>query len=394
MITPTVPIPTSSPSEHVRRARELLGPDKLLAPELAVVLEPDPGEARRLARLHTGSFYLSAANYVRSLRWLGWSDADFADGGSDALVDAIVAWGDEQAIARRVGEYLAAGADHVCVQPVTAIRPLVDGPDTAALDVLRRLAPVLTAPDLSRAGRDTAAETIYDRGGVDGEGGLGVTIIVESPEFAELVDPDARMTEIGSGYQFSEGPVWDVRDEALLFSDIPGDARWRWTPERGMERVAWPTLKGNGLAFDLDGSLLVCEQLTSCVSRVHRDGLHELVAWHHQGTYLNSPNDVVVRSSDGSIYFTDPDYGRWNDWIGCKREFVCDVKGVYRVLPDAGDTELVVGPDEFEQPNGLCFAPDESLLYVNDSPRGEIKVYDVAADGIAGELPDVPRQDR
>ena len=131
--------------EHVRRARELLGPDKLLAPELAVVLETDPGEARRLARLHTGSFYLSAANYVRSLRWLGWSDADFADGGSDALVDAIVAWGDEQAIARRVGEYLAAGADHVCVQPVTAIRPLVDGPDTAALDVLRRLAPVLTA---------------------------------------------------------------------------------------------------------------------------------------------------------------------------------------------------------------------------------------------------------
>jgi probable F420-dependent oxidoreductase len=131
--------------EHVRRARKLLGPDKLLSPELAFVLEADPGEARRLARLHTGSFYLSAANYVRSLRWLGWSDADFADGGSDALVDAIVAWGDEQAIARRVGEYLAAGADHVCVQPVTAIRPPVDGPDTAALDALRDLAPVLKA---------------------------------------------------------------------------------------------------------------------------------------------------------------------------------------------------------------------------------------------------------
>jgi probable F420-dependent oxidoreductase len=140
--------------DHVRRARELLGPDKLLAPELAVVLEADPGEARRLARLHTGSFYLSAANYVSALRWLGWSDDHFADGGSDELVDAIVAWGDEPTIARRVGEYLAAGADHVCVQPVTAVRPLVDGPDTAALEVLRRLAPVL----------------IYDRGGVDGEG--------------------------------------------------------------------------------------------------------------------------------------------------------------------------------------------------------------------------------
>jgi probable F420-dependent oxidoreductase len=131
--------------EHVRRAREVLGPHKILAPELAVVLEADPDEARRLARLHTGSFYLTAANYLRSLRWLGWSDAHFADGGSDELVDAIVAWGDERAIARRVGEYLAAGADHVCVQPVTATRPFVDGPDTGALDVLHRLAPVLTA---------------------------------------------------------------------------------------------------------------------------------------------------------------------------------------------------------------------------------------------------------
>ena len=131
--------------EHVRRARALLGPGKLLAPELAVVLEPEPHEARRLARLHTGSFYLGAPNYVRALRWLGWSDADLADGGSDALVDAVVAWGDEEAIAERVQAYLDAGADHVCLQPVTEIRPLLDGPDTAAIGVLRRLAPVVTA---------------------------------------------------------------------------------------------------------------------------------------------------------------------------------------------------------------------------------------------------------
>ena len=100
-----------------------------------------------------------------------------------------------------------------------------------------------------------------------------------------------------------------------------------------------------------------------------RDGRHELVACHYDGIYLNSPNDVVVRARDGSIYFTDPDYGRWNDWIGCKREFVREFKGVYRVPPGGGDVELVVEPGEFEQPNGLCFSPDESLLYVNDSPR-------------------------
>ena len=211
-----------------------------------------------------------------------------------------------------------------------------------------------------------------------------MTVIVDSPEFAELIDPAATMTEIGSGYQFSEGPAWDVRDQALVFSDIPGDARWRWTLDTGMVRVAWPTLKGNGLAFDLDGSLLVCEQTTSTVSRIRRDGLHEMIAFHHDGITLNSPNDLVVRASDGSIYFTDPDYGRWNDWIGCKREFVREAKGVYRIPPGGGDVELVSDPAEFEQPNGLCFSPDEALLYVNDSPRGEVKVYDVAADGSLG----------
>ena len=93
-------------TEHVRRARAVLGAGKLLAPELAVVLEEDPVQARRLARLHTASFYLTAPNYVRALRWLGWTDADFADGGSDALVDAIVAWGDATAIAARVAAVL------------------------------------------------------------------------------------------------------------------------------------------------------------------------------------------------------------------------------------------------------------------------------------------------
>lgn len=130
--------------EHVRRARELLGPDKLLAPELAVVLEADPIEARRLARLHTGSFYLSAPNYVLALRWLGWDDDDLAGAGSDALVDAVVAWGDDDAIVGRIRDYLDAGADHVCLQPVTEIRPLVDGPDLGAIEVLRRLAPAVT----------------------------------------------------------------------------------------------------------------------------------------------------------------------------------------------------------------------------------------------------------
>jgi probable F420-dependent oxidoreductase len=136
------------PVEHTRRARQILGPGRMLAPELAVVLEADQTEARRLARTHTGSFYLGAPNYAENLRWLGFTDADLAGDGSDALVDAVVAWGDEQAIVGRITEHLDAGADHVCLQPVTAVRPLHDGPDHQAIDVLRRLAPTLRAASL------------------------------------------------------------------------------------------------------------------------------------------------------------------------------------------------------------------------------------------------------
>src|SRR5512143_2929061 len=203
---------------------------------------------------------------------------------------------------------------------------------------------------------------------------------VDSPVFEELIDPNAALVFLGAGYQFTEGPVWNQREQALYFSDIPGDARWKWTEATGMELVAEPTFKGNGMAYDVDGSLLVCEQVSSCLVRIRTDGRRELVAWHYQGVYLNSPNDVVTRS-DGSIYFTDPDYGRWNDWIGCKRELVRDFKGVYRAPPGGGPVGLVVGPGEVEQPEGLCCSPDESILYINDSPRAEIKAYDGAADG-------------
>ena len=98
--------------------------------------------------------------------------------------------------------------------------------------------------------------------------------------------------------------------------------------------------------------------------------------------YLNSPNDIVARS-DGSIYFTDPDYGRWNDWIGIKREPELGFKAVLRIASDGttGEARPVVAADEFDQPNGLCFSPDESLLYVNDSPRAHIKVFEVEPDG-------------
>ncbi len=107
--------PYFTPSEHTALARKILGAGKLLAPEQAVILDTDATRARELARTYMRT-YLGLPNYVRNLRTLGFTDADVADGGSDRLVDAIVAWGDEQVIAARVRAHLDAGADHVCVQ--------------------------------------------------------------------------------------------------------------------------------------------------------------------------------------------------------------------------------------------------------------------------------------
>jgi probable F420-dependent oxidoreductase len=125
------------PVEHTARARQVLGPGPLLAPEVTVVLERDPAKARELARTFTAG-YLALPNYANNLRTLGFDDEDLAGGGSDRLVDAVVAWGDLDAIAAHVGAHYAAGADHVCVQ-------VVSSRESFALAQYRVLAPALLA---------------------------------------------------------------------------------------------------------------------------------------------------------------------------------------------------------------------------------------------------------
>ena len=123
------------PPEHTARARETLGSDAWLCPEQMVLLESDPSRARAVARQNIG-IYVGLPNYQANLRECGFEDADFADGGSDRLVDAIVAWGDERAIAERIRAHHDAGADHVCIQP---FRP--DGQPGPDLRILEALAP-------------------------------------------------------------------------------------------------------------------------------------------------------------------------------------------------------------------------------------------------------------
>ena len=128
--------PYLTTADHTRQAREILGPEPLLAPEQRVVLETDPAAARELGRRHL-AIYLQLPNYTNNLRRMGFTDDDFAGGGSDRLVDTLVAWGDEETIARRVREHHDAGADHVCIQAVSAERKVLPR------GVWRRLAPAL-----------------------------------------------------------------------------------------------------------------------------------------------------------------------------------------------------------------------------------------------------------
>jgi probable F420-dependent oxidoreductase len=121
------------PPEHTRRAREILGPDVLLLPEQKVLLETDPSKARAAARAAL-KMYLALPNYRNNLLWLGFAESDLDGGGSDRLVDALVAWGDERAIERRIREHCDAGADHVCIQPLRSDgRPV---PDERVLEAL------------------------------------------------------------------------------------------------------------------------------------------------------------------------------------------------------------------------------------------------------------------
>jgi gluconolactonase len=207
-----------------------------------------------------------------------------------------------------------------------------------------------------------------------------VSVRAESDQLHELIDEYAEVEQLGTGFTFTEGPIWNPSGSFLLFSDMPGDTRRRWDEQGGVTEVAKPSNKGNGMTIDAEGRLIVCEHVTSSVVRIDPDGTgsgREVLASHYEGKELNSPNDVIVHSS-GAIYFSDPTYGRM-PVFGIEREQELDFQGVYRIPPGGGDPQLLV--DDFVQPNGLCFSPDESLLYINDTDRAHIRVFEMEDDG-------------
>ncbi len=191
-----------------------------------------------------------------------------------------------------------------------------------------------------------------------------------------IVAADAVCEQVATGFRFTEGPLWHAAGRFLLFSDMPGDHLRRWSAADGVSTFRQPCHKSNGLTWDRQGRLLVCEHSTSRVTRTEADGTSTVLTSHWQGAELNSPNDIVCKS-DGAIYFSDPTYGRM-DVFGLKREVVLGFRGVYRIGTDGA---LALLADDFGQPNGLCFSLDEKRLFVNDTQHGHIRVFDVRADG-------------
>ena len=176
-------------------------------------------------------------------------------------------------------------------------------------------------------------------------------IAVHSEKLRELVDENAEVEQLATGFTFTEGPIWHPEEQVLYFSDMPADIRRKVTLDGTVTEVRNPSFKCNGMTLDADLNLLVCEHVTSALWRERPDGSKELLAYHYEGKYLNSPNDVCVRS-DGSIYFSDPWYGRFPGF-GIERARELGWQGVFRIPPDGGpdDIELVVDQNEFEMPN-------------------------------------------
>ena len=202
-------------------------------------------------------------------------------------------------------------------------------------------------------------------------------IEIRHERFAQIIAKDTKLEQVVSGFEFLEGPVWHLMEKHLIFSDIVGNTMYRWSAADGIDVFRKPSNMANGNTYDRQGRLLTCEHATSRVTRTEPDGKLEVLATHYQDKELNSPNDIVVKR-DGSIYFTDPTSGR-SPYYGVPREQELPFQGVYRLDPE--DKKLTLLVDDFSKPNGLCFSLNESRLFVNDTDRNHIRVFDVEPDG-------------
>ncbi len=214
------------------------------------------------------------------------------------------------------------------------------------------------------------------------------------PRLDEVLPRDAQIEVLAHGFAWAEGPVWVPRQGGyLLFSDIPRNAIWRWSPKEGLSLFMkpagytgegpWSAEPGtNGLALDPEGRLVMCEHGNRRITVLVRekDAIKRVLVSHYKGKRLNSPNDLVFKSN-GDLYFTDPPYGLPRRAEDPHREL--DFFGVYRLSTNG---KLTLLTKEMTRPNGIGFSPDEKTLYVAQSdPNAPLwKAFEVKPDGTLG----------
>ncbi len=192
----------------------------------------------------------------------------------------------------------------------------------------------------------------------------------DSPQFWDLVDHDAKVSVVSTGFGFTEGPVWDQAG-FLYVSDETTNKIYRLHLDgRKEEVIALGDPDGN--TFDRQHRLIDCASVLRAIVEVTPDGKYSVLADHYDGKKLNSPNDVIV-GPDGALYFTDPTL----DLVAGEKQEI-PFQGVYR-LDAKGNVQLLT--KDLSQPNGLAFSPDGKHFYVDDSKERNIRVYDVVLDG-------------
>jgi len=189
-------------------------------------------------------------------------------------------------------------------------------------------------------------------------------IVSLDPRFDRYRIGNTPLERLYTGGLWLEGPAWSAVGRYLLWSDIPRDLQQRWVEDDGEVTVFRnPSRNSNGNTFDFQGRQISCEHQRAVVRYGH-DGRRTVLAERYDGKRFNAPNDVVVHPVDGSIWFTDPGYGSMGDYEGEKGELELK-EAVYRI--DSGSGRIDKVTDEIHKPNGLCFSPDYSVLYVSDT---------------------------
>ena len=196
----------------------------------------------------------------------------------------------------------------------------------------------------------------------------------------EIIPPNGKVEKLADGFNFLEGPIWDKENDRLIFSEVGGNKLHQWSIESGVSVFLEPSYYAGGNVFDNDGSFISCQGGARQISRIKPDKSVELLSGSWKGKKFNSPNDVVVKS-DGTIWFTDPDYGLLAAYGEKANEYrEIDKYHIFVFDPKSKTTKSVFS--DLSKPNGLVFSKDEQNLYVGNSKEGDRKlvVFDISAD--------------